>query len=226
MGITARGAWIAVQRHFRERGVNVQEDEITAVGIGDMGGDVFGNGMLRSNKIRLIAAFNHLHIFIDPNPDAATSYEERQRLYSAGRSGWSDYTKGLISPGGGVCERTAKSVRITPEMKACLGIEADELTPNELIQAILQAPVDLLWNGGIGTYVKGSDESHADVGDKSNDADRKNGAQLCCKVFGEGGNLGLTQMGRVEYSLKGGACDTDIIIYKDGVVCSANIWIE
>lgn len=220
MGITARGAWIAVQRHFRERGVNVQEDEITTVGIGDMGGDVFGNGMLRSNKIRLIAAFNHLHIFIDPNPDAATSYEERQRLYSAERSGWSEYTKGLISPGGGVFERTAKSVRITPEMKACLGIEADELTPNELIQAILQAPVDLLWNGGIGTYVKGSDESHADVGDKSNDAVRINGAQLRCKVVGEGGNLGMTQMGRVEYCLNGGACNTDFIDNSGGVDCS------
>src|SRR5690625_6605486 len=158
-----------------------------------MGCDVFGNGMSRSNKIRLIAAFNHLHIFIDPNPGAATSYEERQRLYSAERSGWSEYTKGLISPGGGVFERTAKSDRITPEMKACLGIEADELTPNELIQARLQAPVDLLWNGGIGTYVKGSGGRHADVGDKSNDAVRINGAQLRCKVVGEGGNLGMTQ---------------------------------
>src|SRR5690625_4220833 len=139
--------------------------------------------MLRSNKIRLIAAFNHLHIFIDPTPDAATSYEERQRLYSAERSGWSEYTKGLISPGGGVFERTAKSVRITPEMKACLGIEADELTPNELIQAILQAPVDLLWNGGIGTYVKGSDESHADVRSEEHTSELQSRGQIVCRLL-------------------------------------------
>ena len=220
MGITARGAWIAVQRHFRERGVNVQEEEITAVGIGDMGGDVFGNGMLRSEKIRLIAAFNHLHIFVDPNPNAETSYEERERLYSAQRSGWSEYSKDLISAGGSVFERTAKSIRITPEMKACLAIDADELAPNELIQAILKAPVNLLWNGGIGTYVKGSGESHGEVGDKSNDAVRVNGAQLRCKVIGEGGNLGMTQMGRVEYSLNGGACNTDFIDNSGGVDCS------
>lgn len=220
MGITARGAWIAVQRHFRERGVNVQEEEITAVGIGDMGGDVFGNGMLRSRKIRLIAAFNHLHIFVDPNPDAATSYEERKRLYSAQRSGWSEYATDLISAGGGVFERSAKSIRITAEMKACLAIDADELAPNELIRALLQAPVDLLWNGGIGTYVKSSDESHVDVGDKSNDAVRVDGAQLRCKVIGEGGNLGMTQMGRVEYSLNGGACNSDFIDNSGGVDCS------
>lgn len=220
MGITARGAWIAVQRHFRERGVNVQEEEITAVGIGDMGGDVFGNGMLRSEKIRLIAAFNHLHIFVDPNPDAAASYAERKRLYSAERSGWSEYSKELISAGGGVFERTAKSIPITPEMKACLAIDADELAPTELIQAILQAPVDLLWNGGIGTYVKGGGESHGDVGDKSNDAVRVNGGQLRCQVIGEGGNLGMTQMGRVEYSLNGGACNTDFIDNSGGVDCS------
>lgn len=220
MGITAKGAWVGVQRHFRERGVNVQQDNITVVGIGDMAGDVFGNGLLMSDKLQLVAAFNHLHIFIDPNPDAASSFVERQRLFDLPRSAWTDYDASLISEGGGIFPRSAKSIAISPQMKQRFDIVADRLTPTELLNALLKAPVDLLWNGGIGTYVKSSEESHADVGDKANDALRVNGDELRCKVVGEGGNLGLTQLGRVEFGLHGGKTNTDFIDNAGGVDCS------
>ncbi len=170
MGITAKGAWVGVQRHFRERGINVQKDSITVVGVGDMAGDVFGNGLLMSDKLQLVAAFNHLHIFIDPNPNPATSFAERQRLFDLPRSAWSDYDTSLMSEGGGIFSRSAKSIAISPQMQERFDIKADKLTPTELLNALLKAPVDLLWNGGIGTYVKASSESHADVGDKANDA--------------------------------------------------------
>ncbi|WP_288374848.1 NAD-glutamate dehydrogenase [uncultured Pseudomonas sp.] len=220
MGITARGAWVGVQRHFRERGINVQEDPITVVGIGDMAGDVFGNGLLMSDKLQLVAAFNHLHIFVDPNPDPATSFAERKRLFELPRSAWTDYNSAIMSEGGGIFPRSAKSIAISPQMKERFAIEADRLTPTELLHAMLQAPVDLLWNGGIGTYVKASSESHADVGDKANDALRVNGNELRCKVVGEGGNLGMTQLGRVEFGLHGGATNTDFIDNAGGVDCS------
>ena len=220
MGITARGAWISVQRHFKEKGINIQEQDFTVVGIGDMAGDVFGNGMLLSPHSRLLAAFNHQHIFIDPAPDAKRSFRERERLFTLPRSTWMDYDKELISKGGGVFARDLKSIAITPEMKTAFAIDDDKLTPNELIHALLKAPVDLLWNGGIGTYVKSSGESHAEVGDKANDSVRVNGSELRCKVVGEGGNLGMTQLGRVEYCLNGGACNTDFIDNAGGVDCS------
>ena len=220
MGITARGAWVGVQRHFRERGINVQQDPITVIGIGDMAGDVFGNGLLMSDKLQLVAAFNHLHIFIDPNPDPATSFAERQRLFDLPRSAWSDYDTSIMSEGGGIFPRSAKSIVITAQMKERFAIEADRLTPTELLHALLKAPVDLLWNGGIGTYVKASSESHADVGDKANDALRVDGDELRCKVVGEGGNLGMTQLGRVEFCLHGGATNTDFIDNAAGVDCS------
>ena len=220
MGITARGAWVAVQRHFRELGINTQRDEFTVIGIGDMGGDVFGNGMLLSEKIRLKVAFNHLHIFIDPNPDAATTFPERERLFNTPRTSWADFNPELISRGGGVFERSAKSIAPTPEIKESFGIEADELTPTELIHELLKSKVDLIWNGGIGTYVKASDESHDEVGDRANDSLRVNGNQLRCRVFGEGGNLGLTHRGRIEFCQNGGACNTDFIDNAGGVDCS------
>ncbi len=220
MGITARGGWVSVQRHFRERGVDVQNEDFTVVGIGDMAGDVFGNGMLQSDHICLVAAFNHMHIFVDPNPDAAKSFTERERLFALPRSTWMDYDQTLISEGGGIFSRDAKSIDISPQMKKALAIDADKLAPNELIHALLQAPVDLLWNGGIGTYIKSSRETHAQVGDKANDGLRVNGEQLRCKVLGEGGNLGATQLGRVEYALNGGACNTDFIDNSAGVDCS------
>ena len=220
MGITARGAWVSVQRHFREMGINVQKEDFSVIGIGDMGGDVFGNGMLLSEHIRLKAAFNHLHIFIDPNPDAAASFQERKRLFELPRSSWTDYEQKLISKGGGIFERRAKSISITPEMKAAFDIAEDQLNPNELISALLRAPVDLIWNGGIGTYVKAATETHADVGDKSNDALRVDGRELRARVFGEGGNLGMTQRGRIEFSLNGGRCNTDFIDNSGGVDCS------
>jgi len=220
MGITARGAWVSVQRHFRQLGVDVQQEDFTVVGIGDMAGDVFGNGMLLSQHIRLCAAFNHLHIFIDPNPDAAASFVERQRLFNLPCSSWEDYDKSLLSAGGGIFSRAAKSIAISTEMKHRFNIDADKLTPNELISALLTSPVDLLWNGGIGTYVKAASESHADVGDKANDGLRVNGGDLHCKVIGEGGNLGCTQRGRIEYSLQGGLCNTDFIDNSAGVDCS------
>ena len=220
MGITAKGAWVGVQRHFRERGINVQEDSITVVGVGDMAGDVFGNGLLMSDKLQLVAAFNHMHIFIDPNPDPATSFVERQRMFDLPRSAWSDYDTSIMSEGGGIFSRSAKSIAISPQMKERFDIQADKLTPTELLNALLKAPVDLLWNGGIGTYVKASTESHADVGDKANDALRVNGNELRCKVVGEGGNLGMTQLGRVEFGLNGGGSNTDFIDNAGGVDCS------
>ncbi|MBV4518640.1 NAD-glutamate dehydrogenase [Pseudomonas sp. SWRI74] len=220
MGITAKGAWVGVQRHFRERGINVQEDSITVVGVGDMAGDVFGNGLLMSDKLQLVAAFNHLHIFIDPNPNPATSFAERQRMFDLPRSAWSDYDTTIMSEGGGIFSRSAKSIAISPQMQERFDIKADKLTPTELLNALLKAPVDLLWNGGIGTYVKASSESHADVGDKANDALRVNGNELRCKVVGEGGNLGMTQLGRVEFGLNGGGSNTDFIDNAGGVDCS------
>jgi len=220
MGITAKGAWVGVQRHFRERGINVQQDPISVIGVGDMAGDVFGNGLLMSDKLQLVAAFNHLHIFIDPNPDVASSFVERQRLFNLPRSAWTDYDASLMSEGGGIFPRSAKSIAISPQMKARFDIVADRLTPTELLNALLKAPVDLLWNGGIGTYVKASTESHGDVGDKANDALRVNGNELRCQVVGEGGNLGMTQLGRVEFGLAGGATNTDFIDNAGGVDCS------
>ncbi|MCO7544269.1 NAD-glutamate dehydrogenase [Stutzerimonas nitrititolerans] len=220
MGITARGAWVSVQRHFRERGIDVQRDNVSVIGIGDMAGDVFGNGLLMSETLQLVAAFNHLHIFIDPEPDAARSFIERKRLFELPRSSWADYDSSLISEGGGVFARSAKRIAITRQMKQRFAIEADQLTPAELIHALLKAPVDLLWNGGIGTYVKSVMESHADVGDKANDAVRVNGSELRARVVGEGGNLGMTQLGRVEYGLHGGASNTDFIDNAGGVNCS------
>lgn len=220
MGITAKGGWVSVQRHFRERGIDVQKDNFTVIGIGDMAGDVFGNGLLLSDKLQLVAAFNHLHIFIDPNPDAASSFVERQRLFDLPRSSWADYDASLISEGGGIFLRSAKSIAISPQMQARFDIAADKLAPTELLNALLKAPVDLLWNGGIGTYVKSSKESHVDVGDKANDGLRVNGCELRAKVVGEGGNLGMTQLGRVEYGLSGGASNTDFIDNAGGVDCS------
>ncbi|MCH2100012.1 MAG: NAD-glutamate dehydrogenase, partial [Pseudomonadales bacterium] len=220
MGITARGAWVSVQRHFLERGIDVQRDPFTAIGIGDMSGDVFGNGLLQSDTTCLVAAFNHLHIFVDPDPDAASSHAERARLFLLPRSGWNDYDSELISAGGGVFSRQAKSIEISPEMRARFELDADRMTPDELIHALLKAPVDLVWNGGIGTYVKAASETHGDAGDKANDAVRVNGAELRCRVFGEGGNLGLTQRGRVEAALGGVALNTDFIDNSGGVDCS------
>ncbi|RRJ84850.1 NAD-glutamate dehydrogenase [Aestuariirhabdus litorea] len=220
MGITARGAWVSVQRHFRERGIDVQKESISVVGIGDMAGDVFGNGMLLSQKLAMVAAFNHLHIFIDPEPDVEASWKERKRLFDLPRSSWEDYNRALISKGGGVFSRAAKSIPISPQMQSRFGITEMRMTPTELITALLKSPVDLVWNGGIGTYVKSSRESHADVGDKANDALRVNGDELACRVIGEGGNLGATQLGRVEYCLHGGASNTDFIDNAGGVDCS------
>ncbi|HEV2342757.1 MAG TPA: NAD-glutamate dehydrogenase [Actinocrinis sp.] len=207
MGITARGAWESVKRHFRELGVDSQAQDFTAIGIGDMSGDVFGNGMLLSEHIKLLAAFDHRHIFVDPSPDPAASYAERRRLFDLPRSSWNDYDQRLISSGGGVYPRTAKSIPLTPQLRAALGIDEHVLrmTPAELMRAILLAPVDLFWNGGIGTYVKATAESNADVGDKANDAIRVNGADLRARVVGEGGNLGFTQLGRIEFALQGAA---------------------
>ena len=220
MGITAKGGWVSVQRHFREMGIDVQQDLTTVIGIGDMAGDVFGNGLLLSDKLQMVAAFNHMHIFIDPNPDAAKSFVERKRLFDLPRSSWADYDASLISAGGGLFLRSAKSIPISPEMQARFDIQADKLPPTELLNALLKAPVDLLWNGGIGTYVKSSQESHVDVGDKANDALRVDGRELRAKVVGEGGNLGMTQLGRVEYNLHGGAGNTDFIDNAGGVDCS------
>jgi glutamate dehydrogenase len=226
MGITARGAWESVKRHFRELGTDIQTTDFSVVGIGDMSGDVFGNGMLLSRHTKLVAAFNHMHVFIDPDPDPATSYDERRRLFDLPRSAWSDYDESLISEGGGIYPRTAKSIQLSPQVREALSIEEERLAPNELIQAILKAPVDLLYNGGIGTYVKASTESQADVGDKANDAVRVDARSLRCKVVGEGGNLGVTQKARIEYALsggpdgRGGRIITDAIDNAAGVNCS------
>ncbi len=220
MAITARGAWESVKRHFSEMGVDTQTTDFTVVGIGDMSGDVFGNGMLLSRHIRLLAAFDHRHIFLDPSPDAATSFAERERLFNLPRSSWADYDKASISPGGGVFPRTAKAIALSPEVRAMLDVSATEMAPNDLLHAILKAPVDLLYNGGIGTYVKASSETHAQVGDRSNDGLRVDGAELRCKVVAEGGNLGCTQLGRIEYALHGGRINTDAIDNSAGVDCS------
>ncbi|MDH3532107.1 MAG: NAD-glutamate dehydrogenase [Gammaproteobacteria bacterium] len=217
MGITARGAWEAVKRHFRERGLNTQKDPFTVAGIGDMAGDVFGNGMLLSRKIRLVAAFNHMHIFIDPDPDMAASFKERQRLFKKPRSSWADYNEAIISKGGGVHSRQDKMIRLSAEARKLLQTTEKSMQPDQLIRAILRMPVDLLWNGGIGTYVKASGESNTDVGDRSNDSLRIDAKELRCKVIGEGGNLGLTQRARIEYSLAGGRINTDFIDNSAGV---------
>jgi glutamate dehydrogenase len=220
MGITARGAWESVKRHFRELGVDVQTTEVTAVGIGDMAGDVFGNGMLLSRHLKLVAAFNHEHIFLDPDPEPEASFKERERLFNLPRSSWADYDPEVISAGGGVFPRSAKSIPLSPEVRRRLGVESEALPPNDLIRAILTAEVDLLWNGGIGTFVKASSESHLDVGDKANDGLRADGKDIRARVVGEGGNLGLTQRGRIEYALAGGRIYTDAIDNSAGVDCS------
>ncbi len=220
MGITARGAWESVKRHFRELGRDAQDEDITVVGIGDMSGDVFGNGMLLSRRIRLIGAFNHREVFIDPDPDPEVSWEERRRLFELPGSSWSDYNPGRLSPGGGVYSRDAKSVELSAQAREALGVDTEAMTPGELIRALLRAPVDLLWNGGIGTYVKAGSETHADVGDKANDTLRVDAGELRCSVVGEGGNLGLTQRARVEYALGGGHLNTDAIDNSAGVDCS------
>ncbi|BBB29868.1 NAD-glutamate dehydrogenase [Neptunomonas japonica] len=220
MGITARGAWESVKLHFRELGLDTQTEEFSVVAVGDMAGDVFGNGMLLSETIQLCAAFNHLHIFIDPTPDAASSFIERERLFALPRSSWEDYNADLISNGGGLFSRSSKWIDITPQMKTRFDISEDRLSPNDLLTALLKAPVDLIWNGGIGTYVKATHETHAEVGDKANDSLRINGNQLRCKVLGEGGNLGFTQLGRIEFCLHGGKSNTDFIDNAGGVDCS------
>ncbi|MFD6799068.1 NAD-glutamate dehydrogenase [Streptomyces cyaneofuscatus] len=219
MGITARGAWESVKRHFRELGHDTQTEDFTVVGVGDMSGDVFGNGMLLSEHIRLVAAFDHRHIFIDPAPDAATSYAERRRLFDLPRSSWADYDTGLLSAGGGIHARSAKSIPLNNHIREALGIDASvsKMTPADLMQTILKAPVDLVWNGGIGTYIKAVSESNADVGDKANDAIRVNGEDLRAKVVGEGGNLGATQLGRIEFARNGGRINTDAIDNSAGV---------
>ncbi len=220
MGITAKGAWESVKRHFRHLGVNTQTTDFTVIGIGDMSGDVFGNGMLLSKHIRLLAAFDHRHIFLDPNPDAAKSFAERERMFKLPRSSWEDYDKKLISKGGGVFPRSAKSIPLSPEVKAWLGVSVDEMTPNELINTILKSPADLLYNGGIGTYVKASWQSHAEANDRGSDAIRVSGNELKVKVIAEGGNLGMTQLGRIEFALLGGRVCTDAIDNSAGVDCS------
>ncbi|WP_070963405.1 NAD-glutamate dehydrogenase [Vibrio sonorensis] len=222
MGITAKGGWESVKRHFREMGINCQTTDFTAIGVGDMAGDVFGNGMLLSKHIRLQAAFNHMHIFIDPNPESAPSWEERNRLFNLPRSSWEDYNKDLISKGGGIFSRRAKSISLSPEIQKMLGTKKGSLAPNDLIKMILKMEVDLLWNGGIGTYVKASTETHTDVGDRANDVLRIDGRDLKAKVIGEGGNLGMTQLGRIEFALNGGRVNTDFVDNVGGVDCSDN----
>lgn len=217
MGITARGAWESVKRHFKDMGLNTQKQPFTVVGIGDLMGDVFGNGMLLSEHIQLVAAFNHLHIFIDPNPDTAKSFKERQRMFALPRSSWEDYDVKTISKGGGIFKRSAKSITLTPEMKQLLGVSEDSMVPNDLIKCILKANVDLMWNGGIGTFVKAESETHSAVGDRANDAIRVNANELRCKVIGEGGNLGFTQLSRIEFALNGGRVYTDFIDNSAGV---------
>ncbi len=219
MAITARGAWVSVERHFAEMGRSM-DTPFTVIGIGDMSGDVFGNGLLSSKQIKLIAAFNHRHIFLDPNPNPATSFAERTRMFALPQSSWGDYDPKKISPGGGVFERSAKAIPLSKEVRAALGTEKTTLSPDQLIQIILKAPVDLLWNGGIGTYVKAMSETHDQVGDRSNNAVRINGAELRAKIVGEGGNLGFTQRGRIEYARQGGRINTDAIDNSGGVDCS------
>ena len=220
MGITAKGAWESVKRHFREMGIDTQTTDFSVAGVGDMSGDVFGNGMLLSRHIRLVAVFDHRHIFLDPSPDAVKSFAERERLFNLSRSSWADYNAKLISAGGGIYPRSAKSIAITPEVKSVLGITDEDLPPMELMRAIFKAPVDLFYNGGIGTYVKSANESNADVGDRANNDIRINGRDLRCRVVAEGGNLGFTQLGRIEYALAGGRINTDAIDNSAGVDCS------
>lgn len=222
MGITARGAWESVKRHFREMDIDCQTTDFTCVAIGDMGGDVFGNGMLLSKHTKLQAAFNHLHIFIDPDPDPAASWKERERLFNLPRSSWEDYNQELISKGGGIFKRSAKAIELSPEMKKMLGSQKKSMTPNELIKACLTMSVDLIWNGGIGTYVKAKSETDSDVGDRANDALRVNGGDLKAKIIGEGGNLGFTQLGRIEFAQRGGRVNTDFVDNVGGVDCSDN----
>lgn len=222
MGITAKGAWESVKRHFQEMGLDTQAQDFTVIGIGDMSGDVFGNGMLLSEHIRLVAAFDHRHIFLDPDPDTTTSYKERRRIFELPRSSWADYNDALISEGGGVYARSAKTIPVTSQVRSALGLSAQvtSLSPPDMIKAILQAPVDLLWNGGIGTYVKATKESHADVGDKSNDSVRVDACRVRAKVIGEGGNLGISALGRIEFCTHGGKCNTDALDNSAGVDCS------
>jgi glutamate dehydrogenase len=222
MGITAKGAWVSVQRHFREMGVDVQSQPIRVAGVGDMSGDVFGNGMLLSKALKLVAAFDHRHIFIDPDPDPAKSWKERERMFGLPRSSWDDYDKKLISKGGGVFPRSQKIIPVSAEMKAALELEADEIDPAGLMTAILRAPVDLLWFGGIGTYIKGRNETNPEVGDPANDAIRVNGGEIRAKAIGEGANLAITQAGRIDFSLAGGRINTDFIDNSAGVDCSDN----
>ena len=220
MGITARGAWESVKRHFSELGLNTQTEPFSVIGIGDMSGDVFGNGMLLSRQIKLVGAFNHMHIFLDPDPDPESTFIERQRLFDLPRSSWQDYAEKLISKGGGIFSRSSKSIKLSDEVRSLLDTDAQKMTPNELIRTMLQAPVDLLWNGGIGTYVKSTQQHHNDVGDRNNDAVRVDGRALRCRVFGEGGNLGVTQLGRIEFATSGGRIFTDAIDNSAGVDCS------
>ena len=217
MAITARGAWVSVQRHFREMNVDIAAKPFTVVGVGDMSGDVFGNGMLRERTIKLVAAFDHRDIFIDPDPDPELSFKERERLFNLPRSSWQDYDRYLISPGGGVYSRSAKEIALSPQARAVLGLAMAHPTPQEVMKAILEAPVDLLWFGGIGTYVRASTESNEAVGDRANDAIRAVGAALRCKVIGEGANLGMTQRGRIEAALRGIRLNTDAIDNSAGV---------
>ncbi|WP_371372387.1 NAD-glutamate dehydrogenase [Thalassotalea aquiviva] len=222
MGITAKGAWESVKRHFREIGINCQTTDFSCLAIGDMAGDVFGNGMLLSKHICLQVAFNHLHIFIDPTPDSKTSYVERERLFNLAGSSWDDYNRELISEGGGIFSRAAKSIKLTPQIKQMLGTKKQSMAPNELIQAALKMKVDLIWNGGIGTYIKSSKESHLEVGDRANDVLRVDGKDVQAKIIGEGGNLGCTQLGRIEYTATGGRMNTDFVDNVGGVDCSDN----
>ncbi|HMB52881.1 MAG TPA: NAD-glutamate dehydrogenase domain-containing protein, partial [Thermoanaerobaculia bacterium] len=217
MGITARGAWVSVERHFREMGLNVRAEDFTVVGVGDMSGDVFGNGMLLSPHIRLVGAFNHLHVFVDPNPDAAASFAERQRLFELPRSTWADYDAATLSPGGAVFERSAKSLDVSPEVQELYGLPKAVVTPDELIKAMLSAEIDLLWFGGIGTFVKSSAESHGEADDRVNDYVRVDAREVRAKVIGEGANLGVTQRGRIEYAAGGGRINTDAIDNSAGV---------
>ena len=221
MGITAKGAWVSAQRHFRELSkTDIQTTDFTVVGVGDMSGDVFGNGMLLSRHIRLVAAFNHMHIFLDPTPDAETSFIERERLFNLPRSTWEDYDSTVLSPGAAIFRRSEKSLKLSPEIQSLLGIDDLEIAPNDLIKAIFKAKVDMFWNGGIGTFVKAESETDAAAGDRTSDAIRVNGSELGCKVVIEGGNLGFTQKARIEFSQKGGRINTDFIDNSAGVDCS------
>ena len=220
MAITARGGWESVKRHFRALGVDSQSTGFTVVGIGDMAGDVFGNAMLLSRHIRLVGAFNHMHVFIDPDPDPEAAFRERERLFALPRSTWDDFDRSVLSPGGGIHPRSAKTIRLSPEARRALGVETGSLTPNELIAAMLKAPVDLLWNGGIGTYVKSRRESHADVGDSGQRRGADQRRRAAMPIVGEGGNLGFTQLGRIEFAAGGGRVNTDAIDNSGGVDCS------